>query len=170
MEFGILHSADWRESGNPWHKIFCIDPKLNNQELKTFLHIIAITTAVLVSLLALCNMNLACYSKIWFCHLFCMGVILGFSHWRKNIVWRCSRIECWRRCLGVRRTRWQERSLHNGQLYILNSSPNIVWLMTSRRMVYAVHVARMRDIRSAYRVLGGKETTWNTKARMVQYY
>jgi hypothetical protein len=29
-------------------------------------------------------------------------------------------------------------------------------MIKSRRMIYAVHVARMRDMRSAYRVLGGK--------------
>jgi hypothetical protein len=47
------------------------------------------------------------------------------------------------------------RRLHKGQLYILNSSPNIIWLIKSRRMVYAVYVACMGDIRIAYRVLGG---------------
>jgi len=97
-----------------------------------------ITTEVLVSLLTLCNMNLACYSEIWFCLLFCMGVILGLSHWGRNICSRWPRIGCWRRCLGVRWTRLQGRRLHNGQLCILNSSPNIIWLIKSMRCMWHV--------------------------------
>jgi len=73
-------------------------------------------------------MNLACYSEIWFCHLFCMGVILGLSYWGRNIGWRCSRTGYWR---------IQGRRLQNWQLYILNSSRNIIWLIKSRRMIRA---------------------------------
>ena len=38
----------------------------------------------------------------------------------------------------------------------LYSSPNIVWVISSRRMRWAGHVARMGDSRGVYRVLVGK--------------
>jgi len=37
------------------------------------------------------------------------------------------------------------RKLHNGELYDLYSSPNIVRVMKSRRMRWAVHVARIGE-------------------------
>jgi hypothetical protein len=45
------------------------------------------------------------------------------------------------------------RRLHNEELYVLYSSPNIVRVIKSRRMRWAGHVARMGDRRGAYRVL-----------------
>jgi len=36
------------------------------------------------------------------------------------------------------------------------SSPNIVWVITSRRMRWAGHVARMGESRGLYRVFVGK--------------
>jgi len=58
------------------------------------------------------------------------------------------------------------RRLHNEELNDLYSSPNIVWVIKSRRMRWAGHVARMGEERGAYRVLveetGGKETTGET--------
>jgi hypothetical protein len=47
------------------------------------------------------------------------------------------------------------RKLHNDELHSLHSSPNIVRVIKSRRMRWAVHVARMREGRSVYRVLVG---------------
>jgi hypothetical protein len=35
------------------------------------------------------------------------------------------------------------RKVHNDELHSLYSSPNIVWVIKSRRMRWAVHVARM---------------------------
>jgi len=48
------------------------------------------------------------------------------------------------------------RRLHNEELNDLCSSPNIVWLINSRRMRWAGHVARMGEERGVYRVLVGK--------------
>jgi hypothetical protein len=60
------------------------------------------------------------------------------------------------------------RKLHNWKLHDLYSSPDIVRQIKSRRMKWAVHVARMGEGRNVYRVLVGKpegeKTTWKTKA------
>jgi hypothetical protein len=48
------------------------------------------------------------------------------------------------------------RKLHNDELHILYSSPNIVRVIKSRRMRWAGHVARMGEGRGVYRVLVGK--------------
>ena len=48
------------------------------------------------------------------------------------------------------------RRLHNDELYDLYSSSNIMWVIKSRRMRWAGHVARIGDRRGAYRVLVGK--------------
>jgi hypothetical protein len=68
-----------------------------------------------------------------------------------------------RRIFGPRRD-W--RRLHNEELNVLYSSPNIVRVIKSRSMRWAGHVAHMGDERGVYRVLGGetggKETTGET--------
>ena len=46
--------------------------------------------------------------------------------------------------------------MHNEKLNNLYSSPNIVQVIKSRRMRWAVHVARMGEERRVYRVLVGK--------------
>jgi hypothetical protein len=48
------------------------------------------------------------------------------------------------------------RKLHNYELHSLYSSPNIVRVIKSRRMRWAGHVARMRELRCVYRVLVGR--------------
>jgi hypothetical protein len=48
------------------------------------------------------------------------------------------------------------RKLHNQEFHDLYSSPNIVRVIKSRIMIWAGHVARMRDGRGVYRVLVGK--------------
>jgi hypothetical protein len=48
------------------------------------------------------------------------------------------------------------RRLHNEELNDLYSSPNINRVIKSRRMRWAVHVARMGEGRCAYRVLVGR--------------
>jgi len=45
------------------------------------------------------------------------------------------------------------RKLHNKELNDLYSSPNIVWVVKSRRMRWAGHVARMGERRGEYRDL-----------------
>jgi hypothetical protein len=48
------------------------------------------------------------------------------------------------------------RKMHNEELHILYSSPNIIRQIKSRRMRWAGHVARMGEEREVYRVLVGK--------------
>jgi len=48
------------------------------------------------------------------------------------------------------------RRLHNEELNDLYSSPNIVWVIKSRRMRWAGHVARVGEETVVYRVLVGK--------------
>jgi hypothetical protein len=48
------------------------------------------------------------------------------------------------------------RKLHNEELSDLYSLPNIVWVVKSRRMRWAGHVARMGERRFVHRVLVGK--------------
>jgi len=48
------------------------------------------------------------------------------------------------------------RKLHNEELNDLYCSPNIVRVITSRRIKLAVHVARMEERRAVYRALMGR--------------
>jgi len=48
------------------------------------------------------------------------------------------------------------RKLHNEELNDVYCSPNIVWVIKSRRMRWAGHVARMGETRGIYKVLVGK--------------
>ena len=50
------------------------------------------------------------------------------------------------------------RRLHNEELHSLCRSPNIVREIKSRRLGWAVHVARMEEGRSAFKILTGKPT------------
>jgi hypothetical protein len=63
-----------------------------------------------------------------------------------------------RRIFGPKRDKvtreW--RKLHNEELNDLYPSPSIVWVIKSRRMKWAGHVARMGEGRCVYRVLVGK--------------
>jgi len=63
-----------------------------------------------------------------------------------------------RRIFGPRREEVTEewRRLYNEELIDLYTSPNIVWVIKSRRMRWAGHVARMGEERGVYRVLVGK--------------
>jgi hypothetical protein len=46
--------------------------------------------------------------------------------------------------------------LHNKELNDLYSSPNIIWVIKSRRIRWAGHVARMGARRGVYRILVGR--------------
>jgi hypothetical protein len=48
------------------------------------------------------------------------------------------------------------RRLHNEELYALYCSPNIIWVIKSKRLRWAGYVARMRESRGEYRVLVGE--------------
>ena len=63
-----------------------------------------------------------------------------------------------RRIFGPKREGVTEewRKLHNEALNDLYSSPNIVWVITPRRMRWAGHVARMEVGRGVRKVLVGK--------------
>jgi hypothetical protein len=59
------------------------------------------------------------------------------------------------------------RKLHNEELHILYSYPNIIRQIKSWRRRWAGHVARMGEEMNVYRVLmkaRRKETTWKTEA------
>jgi hypothetical protein len=54
------------------------------------------------------------------------------------------------------------RRLHNKELYVVFSSPNIIWVIKSRRLRWAGQVACMRERRGAYKVLVSKpEERWS---------
>jgi hypothetical protein len=59
----------------------------------------------------------------------------------------------WPRRKGVTRE-W--RRVHNEELYDLYSSPNIIRVIKSRKMRWAVYVARTGNRTSSYRVLAGR--------------
>jgi hypothetical protein len=63
-----------------------------------------------------------------------------------------------RRIFGLKRDEvtGDRRKLHNEELHNLYSSPNIIRMIKSRRMRWAVHVTRMGEKRNAYRILVGK--------------
>jgi hypothetical protein len=48
------------------------------------------------------------------------------------------------------------RTLHNEELNYLCSSPNMIWVIKSRRLKWAGHVARIGEKRGAYRILVGR--------------
>jgi hypothetical protein len=62
------------------------------------------------------------------------------------------------RIFGSRRDEvtWDWRRFHKEEINILNSSPNIVRVIKSRRIRLAVHVARMGEEKVVYKVLVGK--------------
>jgi hypothetical protein len=63
-----------------------------------------------------------------------------------------------RRIFGPKRNEvtGEWRKLHNGELHILYSSPDIIRQIKSRRVRWAGHVAGMGEGRNMYRVLVGK--------------
>jgi hypothetical protein len=63
-----------------------------------------------------------------------------------------------RRVFGPKRDEatWEWRRLHNEKLNDLYLSPNIIWVIKSRRMRWVGHVACMGEKRDAYRILVGR--------------
>jgi hypothetical protein len=48
------------------------------------------------------------------------------------------------------------RKLHSEELNDMYSLPSVVWVIESRRMTWAGHVARMGETRGVYKILVGK--------------
>jgi hypothetical protein len=48
------------------------------------------------------------------------------------------------------------RKLHNEELHGLYSSPSIIKAVKARKMRWAGHVARKREVRGAYKILVGR--------------
>jgi hypothetical protein len=63
-----------------------------------------------------------------------------------------------RRIFGLKRDEvtGEWRRLYNEEFYDLHSSPNIIWVIKSRRMRWVGHVTIMGERRGASRVLVGK--------------
>jgi hypothetical protein len=63
-----------------------------------------------------------------------------------------------RRIFGPRRDEvtGEWRKLHNEELHDLYSSPSIIRIIKSRRMRWAVHVARKGEKKNTYRLMVGK--------------
>ena len=72
-----------------------------------------------------------------------------------------------RRIFGPRRDEvtGEWRRLHKEEINDLYCSPNIVWVIKSRTMRWAGHVARMGEERGVYRVLVGKPEGRRTMGR-----
>jgi hypothetical protein len=72
-----------------------------------------------------------------------------------------------RRIFGSKRceVKGEWRRLHNKGLYALYSSPDIIWMIKSRRLEWAGHIARMGKSKGAYRVLVGKRDEWRLLGR-----
>jgi hypothetical protein len=83
--------------------------------------------------------------------------------WREELRLRASEKRGLRRRLGPTRDevtgKW--RKLHSEELNALYSSPNIVRVITSRKIRWAGHVARMGERRDVYRVLEGNQRERN---------
>jgi hypothetical protein len=63
-----------------------------------------------------------------------------------------------RRIFGLRRVEvtGEWRKLHNEELHNLYSSPDVIRMIISRRMMWTGHVTRMEEKRNTYRILVGK--------------
>ena len=77
-----------------------------------------------------------------------------------------------KRLFGPKRDEVTEewRKLHNEELWDLNSLPNILRVVKSRRMRWAGHVARMGEGRGVHRVLVGEEAIGDTQTQMRGQY
>jgi len=75
-----------------------------------------------------------------------------------------------RRIFGPKREEvtWEWRKLHNEEFNDLYPSPNIVWVIKSRRMRRAEHLVHLGERIGLYRVFLGesrrKEITWKAQA------
>jgi hypothetical protein len=86
-----------------------------------------------------------------------MGVNLGLSLLREKHRLRLFENKVLRRIFGPKREevagRW--RRLQNEELRNLFSSPNIIRVINSRSIIWVGHVARMGEMRKAYKIMVG---------------
>jgi hypothetical protein len=89
-------------------------------------------------------------------------VLYGYETW-SLILWEEHRLRVFenrvlRRIIGLKRDEVTKewRKLHNEELHILYSSPNIIRQIKSRRTRWAGHVECMGEERKMYKVLVGK--------------
>jgi hypothetical protein len=77
---------------------------------------------------------------------------------RKELRLRVFENRALRRIFGPKRDEvtGEWKKLHNEELHILYSSPNIIRKIKSRRMMWVGHVARMGEEKNVYKVLMGK--------------
>jgi hypothetical protein len=100
-----------------------------------------------------------------------MAVLYGYETWsftlREEQRLRVFENRVLRRIFGPKRgeATGEWRRLHKELLYDLYSSPNIIWVIKSRRMRWAGHVARMGEKRGAYRILVGRPEGRRTLGR-----
>jgi hypothetical protein len=87
-----------------------------------------------------------------------MGAKLGLLTFMEKHRLRVFKNRVLRRIFGPRRdeVRGDWSKLHKDELHNLYSSPNIIRMIKSRRMRWALGVARMGETRNAYRILVGK--------------
>ena len=94
--------------------------------------------------------------------IFLPVVLYGYETWsltlREERRLRVFENRVLRRVFGPKRDEvtGEWRKLHNEELRDLYSLPNIVWVVKSRRMRWAGHVAHMGEGRGVHRVLVGK--------------
>jgi hypothetical protein len=100
--------------------------------------------------------------KTYTCITVILPLLYGCETWfltlREEHKMRVSENMVLRKIFGAKRDKvtGEGRRLCDGQLNDLYCSPNIIWVMKSRIMRWAGHVARMRDRRCAYKILVGR--------------
>jgi len=76
------------------------------------------------------------------------------THWLKVFVTvrecECTKVRC---LAALEEVATGCRRLHNEELHNLYASRNIITVIKSRMMTWVVHVAQMREMRSAYKIL-----------------
>ena len=87
-------------------------------------------------------------------------VLYGCEAWTLTLREKCrlrvSENRILRQIFGPKRYEIGEwRRLHNEELHSLYRSPNMVMVVKSRRLRWAVHVARMEESRSVFKILTG---------------